>query len=458
MTLAELEEISRRDKRRMIIMGVGAVLLVGTYLGTQLVGSQYEQAEQVTMPAEPAAPDTSSQTAALPFDQYELLEGIRDASAEERLTTKDEALTAVLYYSKLLSALTYQGLGIEDLNGEVIASLSDNPSGHRLKALRARGTLEQLGKRQREGVVFEEYFGIVRLDDGGSAHIAFTSPPEDGIEVGSPVALSGLFVQMFSSELRGEWVDAPLLASRVLQPSSSLIGRQDPADLRALLLQEIQDDELDNIAGVPEHALWRMMAFARDQADEVDWSAAEELDSEVLEYLVRDGSAFRGVPYRVPISGNMGTWSEVAEENGLRLPRVSKGWIGNFAWRGPTGVINWVGPFEKPELSDREGAARLVTARGFFFKNLFYEQRDGNPGRAPLFVMAEVEPFTPPVDSSPVQLVYFLVGTTLTLILLIFFLLRRDRRSSDQLRQNLARRRRMRKVDPGTTAEDSAGS
>ena len=36
----------------------------------------------------------------------------------------------------------------------------------------------------------------------------------------------------------------------------------------------------------------------------------------------------------------MGTYTEAAGENPLRLETVTRGWIGNFAWTGAVPVIN----------------------------------------------------------------------------------------------------------------------
>jgi len=445
MTLEEAQALARRDKRRLLLMGGAVIVLAAFYIFAHRNEEAQGLGEPQDLPGgqELQVPDKPS-IETIPFDQEDVLAKIEDGTPEQRLSVSDEALTALLYYTKLLTWQHYMALGIVDLDESLCAAISDDPDSARVAPLRARGQVQTFSSRQREGVKFKEFYGTLALDGGGHAHFAFTTPPDGAPEVGKYLMLEGVLVQMLRAETPDGFVDAPLIASRTVTHSTPPTALLDAQALRVALFEGVKDDEIENVSGLPREPLDQLLLYARERGATEDWEGASELNNQTLNGILQGGEAFRGIPFRIPVSGNLGAWTQRADENGLRLDTMTHGWIGNFGWTGATGVIQWIAPFDRPELDQRYGGARLVTAKGYFFKNVYYLKQDQSPHRAPLFVMSEVTPFIPLHDPTPSYILFGVLGMTLLIIALVFFLLRRDKLAAEQLRLDFVRRRRAR--------------
>ena len=454
MTLEEAQELARRDKRRLLLMGGGAIALAAFYVFARMneegqgTGGSLPGSQNAEGPLEPAVET-------IPFDQADLLASILDGTPEERLNVSNEALTALLYYTKLLTRRNYEALGIEDLDEDRCKTISADPGSARVAPLRARGQVEAYSSRQRAGAKFTEFYGTLALDGGGHAHFAFMTPPDDAPRIGEYLMVEGVLVQMLRAETLDGFVDAPLLASRTATRSTPPTALLDSQALRLALFEGVKDDEIEDVSGLPREPLDQLLLYARENSATEDWEAATELNNQALNGILQGGEAFRGIPFRIPVSGNLGSWTERADENGLRLDTMTHGWIGNFGWTGATGVIQWVAPFNQPELDQRYGGARLVTAKGYFFKNIYYLKQDQSPHRAPLFVLSEVTPFIPVHDPTPSYIMYGVLGVTLLMVALVVFLLRRDKIAAEQLRQDFVRRRKARVESKRASAETS---
>ncbi len=444
---AQLEAMVKRDRNRLIMMTVAAVMLGGAYLATRFIGDRAQREEDLLKPAVVRQAEDHSVLLIIPFEDSEALEAIADATAEQRLSLSDQALSALLSYSLTQTTRHYEARGIRDLDSAVSAELAADPGAHRVDPLRARGWLEHLSKRKREGANTEEHYATLRLEDDSRVHIAFIAPPDESLTVGDFVRLDGLFVQFYRTEVQGAWHDVPLLAGRDLQPSYPRCSAPDREDLLDSLRKNVVDDTIGSVSEVPHEQLWQLMAYARDRAHEIDWSDEEEVlevNSDNLNLILQTGDYFRGRAVRLPISVNMATYTKSAGENCLRLDRITMGWIGNFTWKGAANVIQFVAPANWPELVEYDGAARYVTGRGFFLKNAIHAKYNGEPGRAPLFVMTDIEIHTPLEDPTTQYVLWGVLGGTLLMIGLVWFLLRQDRRQSTQLQMDLIRRRRAR--------------
>jgi len=449
---AELEAMAKKDRNRLIVLTVTTVLLGGAIFGTSLVKKRAVEREAQHAPRAPEGAEVADLVVP-PFDGQELLAAIDDATPEGRLVLAGDGLTSLLYYSNLLGPRHYAALEAPALDAAAAAQLLADPAAARARPYRVRGWVEELGRRRRNANL-EESYATLRLEDQATrAHVTFLEPAEEkDLGLGDFVHFDGLFAQAYRAPVAGSLIEGPLFAARELErsyPSRPALGAD---ELRALLIAEVDDDQLGDVRPDPHGALWELMAYASERADEVDWEGALELDSPTLGALVEDGEAFRGVPFRLPISINLDSWTSLAGENRLRLERLTRGWIGNSVWKGAAPVIQWIAPFEAPHLADRARSAHFVTGRGFFLRNVFYEKVDGSPGRTPLFVMAAVEPFVPPVDPRPRLLMMGVLFGTIGIIGLIWFLLRRDRRAARRLHEDLVRRRRARAVRDGAGA------
>ncbi len=443
MTLAEAEAMGRRDRRRILLLAIAVVVLGAGYFGTRMMSSADDAEDQGFPMGGDEGPD-GPQILTLPFDDDELLAQISDGSPETRLIPSTEPLEGLLKYSVTLQARNYEALGIREVDAAVAEELASDPASHRVEALRLRGRLARLVTHKSDDpAIGERHMGSIELEGGGWGHFACLRPVEMAVD--DYVRLDGVFAQILRAEAAGEMREGPLVAGRELMRSYEVLPAPTQEELWMQLLREVTDDELKQQSGIPHEAQWALMAFAAERAEEIDWDEAPEVNSDLLNTIAQGGDFFRGKPMRLPICGNLGAWTEEAGENPLRLERVTRGWIGNNTWRGSTGVIQYLGPFDKPELADHDGEARFVVARGFFLKTVFYERVDGRPGRAPFFVMSSVEAFDPPLDPTTRQILWGVLVGTVVMIVLIFWLLRRDARSSKELQAELVRRRRARR-------------
>ena len=441
--------MQRNDRIRILIMA-GAVIVLGVgYLFTSAQEKRYRAQEQDQ--EQPDLPGAEEQEVAHsvvvpPFDMPEVLAGIRDSTPAERVIVNGEALTAVFNYGRLLTPRHYEAAGLRDLSPEVRAELERDPSAHRVQPLRMRGWIESLGKRRRSESLPEEWAGSLRLEDDHFAHFVVLEVPP-GAAVGQFVRIDGMFLKLYSAEAPsavGGRMQGPLLLGPAAVPSYPRVDTSKQIELTAL--DGVRDDQAGDVTGIPERALWQLMARARAGDDSVDWSSAPVIDGQVIGELLKDGDAYRGKPFRLEISRNMGGWTESAGENPLRLERLTLGWIGNQTWKGQVPIISFYAPLDKPELRDRNGVSKYLTGRGYFFKTKVYERGAGDIGRAPVFVMEAVDVFVPRPDGTPAKMMWGVLVGLVLMIALLWFLLLRDRKKSVALHEELVRRRRARQA------------
>jgi hypothetical protein len=452
-TLEEAEAMARRDKRRIIAFTLGAALIGVAYFSTSRADIGRQDMTELPLPSTAAVPDIPLEP--LPFEEPEALAKIHDATPEERMTLDPEALVPVFRHARNQNEQLFKALGIVTLDATLHAELLAAPDAQRLKALRTRGQVLDVERRRREGGTRNDWFVTLRDASGLISHALFAAPPttataasgedDDTIRVGDHLRVDGLFFKVFRQEIEGAWLEGPLVLSHhaitSYPPVDERVARAAPA------LEHVRDDELGELHGRDEEAFWQLMARAKLLGEETDWSTAQEVDSALLARIFADGATYRGVPVRFPVSRNMGAWAESAPENPLGLDRLTLGFIGNVMWRTPVVVVQWLAPFDMPHLAnwnDEEGA-KYVEARGWFFRNEVYTKIGGEPGRAPLFVLAAVEPFVPPKDRVIATILWFAFGLTVLVIGSIFFLLRADKRKSSELHEALTRRKRERR-------------
>ncbi|MCP3919500.1 MAG: hypothetical protein GY711_28515 [bacterium] len=442
MTAAEANRLARRDRNRIIIMSVGALILGSGYLISRFAQSKYEEQDVLEQP-KIDAPVAEERVVTVEFDMPEQLEPIRDPPQQRAVINSQASLTKVYDYGRLFSEAQYRAMGVRLLDAATQAEVEADTDAHRVKPFRVRGELLAIAKREREGSYAPEMHGTLRTEDGRFAHFIVSDAPAEA-SVGSWVRVDGVFYKLFRKEVAEDWREGPLLLGREAIEAFAPIALA--SDLVVPGLAELTDDTFESTTGIPPAVEWGLMAKAQKSGESPDWESAPELTAEILGEMFQDGSAFRGKPFRIPVSRNVGSWVERAGENGLALDQVTRGWIGNFTWKGAVGVIRYSAPFANLTLQDWEDSARYVTARGFFLKNVNYEQQSGKPGRVPHFVMESVEIFTPEKDTSQAQLMWVVLGATVFLIALFWFLLVRDKKSAARLQEELVRRRRARRT------------
>lgn len=454
MTLAELESMAQRDKRRMITMGIGAAILLGGVIWTTILQKQYEDEEQSQHKTVVEAPVPQSELYLPPFQEEDraVLKEIRDSTKEERLQVHSDARLTLLTYALFLTPRHFDALGVRILDADGVAILEADAAAHRMAAFTTRGTVTSLGTFQSPDSSIPEYRGQIESEYGGSVQFALAiDPSESGFGVGSFVRIDGLFLQWTRQETSDGWEDTPLLCGRKMTASMERIhhSEEDLLDL----LAEVTDGDFDSGAEIAGQAKWALLAKGRDAADSIDWDAAPELNSDTITSIFKNPKLYRGRAFRLPVSVNMGLDDPVYGENPLRADAVSTGWVGNQLWIGPAPVIKWVAAMDASHLMNREGDARYLYGRGFFLKNLNYENPDGRPLRAPVFAMASMEVFTPIRDTRTHGILWAMAAVTGLLLILFVGLLMRDKRDSRRLQEEMVRRRRSRRSHPQTTTD-----
>ncbi|MCA9001004.1 MAG: hypothetical protein KDB61_03705 [Planctomycetes bacterium] len=444
----EAARMASRDKRKVIIMSIGFLVLLGAYLTSVITAKNKRQEEQSTMAgAGPEVAAPVSEVFVPEFKEQALLDGIRDSKESEQVLLNEESILATLKYTMKLTPSQYTVMGIRDLTPEIQAEIAQAPADHRLDPIRSRGRIMDLFHRPGNETTPATFYGTLEQSDGCHVHFVVSDSGKDDELPSDFLRLDGLFVQMHHSEVGGEWITAPLLVGRKLIGSYEFLRLNENLDTPSLAL--VEDDGSDSegesgTKGIPYQAQWEMLAKASQENGQVNWDEVPEFNSEILGQMALGDGAFRGQPFRIPISTSMDARTVEVGENPLHRNQLMNGWIGNYTWNKGRGLIQWMGAFDNPALHDFTDSAKLVTARGFFLKMVNYEQRNKQPGRAPLFIMESVDVYTPVVDKTEREILWGMLGLTGCIMILITWLLSRDKRQNKILQDKLAARRRAR--------------
>ncbi|MEM1449554.1 MAG: hypothetical protein AAF957_25600 [Planctomycetota bacterium] len=457
MSKEQAEALARRDRNRIIGLTFGAILIGGLYLYS--AGNAQEGAEAPgDAPIRPEVVDEESASTfeVIPFDQPDVLAEIKDSTEAEQDFLETEPLREVFGYARLQTAAAFDAMGLRNLDAAVSAELLAAPAEHRLDALLVRGEVLAVAPRAREGSQRSDWMGSIRGEDGTIGHFLVAAAPmqssgERAIRVGDYLRIDGLFhcVHRRAVDL-GEGptsVSAPLVLGPRAAPSTPELTEE----IARLLptLGSVVDDSVGKIIpeGDFELAQWELMGRASLLGEETDWESVPELDSETLRAIYENGDAYRGKPFKLPVSVNMDTYSVRVDDNPLRLDRMTIGWVGNNNWKGPVKTIKWLGPFTRQDMlrMEQDDQHRYLTGKGYFFRNHVFDNAQSQPIRAPVFVMHSIDVYTPEPEWSVAAFTYGVLGGTVILVGAIFLLLRADRKRSEKLYEDMVRRRRARR-------------
>lgn len=445
MTAEQAELLARKDKRRIIILAIGLLVLIGAFVTSQISAKNKKEQEQAANKNAMAVDDgpLESQIYVPEFKRMELLRNIRDSNESEQVQLKEESILAALKYTSKLTPAQYTVLGIYDLNAEMQEVIIANPASHRLDPLRVRGKILDLRHRPETDTTPGTFYGTLEQKDGSRAHFVVSDAGKMDDLPSDFLRLDGLFVQVHHAEIQGEWVNAPLLVGRRLVGSYEFLELD--AELNTPAMALVEDDvATEGSKGIPYQAQWELLAKASQESGQIDWANVPKFGDEYLGRMYKGDDSLRGMAFRFPISTSMAARTVEVGENPLHRNQIMKGWIGNYTWTKGNGLIQWIGAFDNEALHDYTGKAKLVTGRGFFLKNVVYEMRDGRAGKTPLFVMQSMEIHTPKVDSTEREILWAMLGLTGVIMVIITWLLSRDKRQNRLLQQKLAERRRAR--------------
>ena len=473
--LAKAEAQGRRDRTRLIIMCAGLVLVVVAYAVSTMQEKKHAVREDQVVGEEPEFSET---IAVKQFDFAAVEDQILDTRPEDRVLLPTSLYEPVTRHVLNFNDAHFHALGLELATAEVRAALEANPSAHRGKALRVRGKLEEIKTRERpDGKT--EYKGWLRGEDGELTHFIAMGTPDEVI-YGDYMRFDGLFLKLYKAEDHdGGWAEAPLLIGSRLVRSYPRYAEDafDPDVLKARL-NAIRDDTAKRSTGLDGdvfEAQWLLMDYAKTEAyAAIDWDNAAVLDNDNMTEILQYGDTWRyrlaadgiedpraerdpetgqrplleedliPIPIKIPVSKNMGTNTFDPGENPSRLDTITTGWLGNWTWTNHAGVIKFVMPAHRPDLTNRK-SAELLQGKGFFVKNHNYESKDHGTRTAPYFVLTELDIFTPKEDRLAEHIMWGVLGLTLFLLVLFPYLLMRDRKKSEALQRALVERRQARR-------------
>jgi hypothetical protein len=443
----------RRDRRRLIAMGVGLVALMIAFVISRFQADKYRADSKQLLPVTPEVVERVE----LPEIDVTRLDGlVSDSSAEDRVLLERAAVDELLGTTRNLTAAHFEALEAVLLDTTNVDALLVSPAASRGKAFTARGWITSLRTRKPGGGRPDETHGRMVLDGGRSVYFIARKTPE-GLGTDEYARVDGLFLKAFNDEdpsAPGTWIQGPLLVAPELTRSYSPLG--DVSSLSPGVFIDVTDDDVEGgITGLPTRPLWTLLAYARDHApDAVDWESVRELDMPSVNEMLADGSKWRLEPFRLPPTQLMGVWIRRPGENPARMEEVTEGWIGSWTWTGEAKVLRFMLPRPRSDLKEGD----LVTGRGYFFKNLAYAPSAGGMRLASMVVMEDLTKFIPTENKSVQQIWIGVIVAVVGLAVVMTVLLIRDQRRSKRIAENLIERRRKRRAQrQGTTGATGAG-
>lgn len=441
--------LNAKEKKRLVILGIGAVLMLGGVVAIQMQANKREAAQlaeaaalrQQTLPTEVAVPK---------IDIAALEAAADDADPARRVVLPGAVLEAGFAQASLISDGTYEALAGRVLTAESVQQILSAPQQHRGELWRARCFVEDMKEIPNpDAPDAPRWFARGRLEDGGKLYFAAERFVGIAPVPGDFVRLDGLFVRAHRVEVDGAWLEAPLLVGPRIVES---FPRLDPVtELAPDTFQFVHDDSVaQGFEGLDHDAYWKLVSYVKNlRPGQIDWEKVPVLDNKTISEIFADGTAWRGKPVRIPVARMLDVWKQSQDENPLRMDHLVAGWFGRGDWVGQAKVAQFVAPFDAVPPAVRKN----ITARGFFFKNLGYVPLNGGAAIAPFFVIESLEEFVPPDSAGLRQIAYLVAGSLLVLVVGGLILVRRDRKASAALEEELLRRKRERRQKLASAAK-----
>lgn len=436
--------LQKGERNKLIGMSALLVIVLVAFFTSRFQQSKHEERQGARVADE--EPEFVETVVVPPFTAAEEVAAqVLDNRPEDRVLLPSKVLAPYLDYSRGFSDAQFQAMDLRELTPELHAEISANPAAFRAQPFRVRGFLGDIKSIDHSDGT-REYRGWLTMPGGEVSHFIVSELDDDPVLDGY-MRVDGLFLKLYRRKGQlGQWAEGPLFVGARAVRS---FPESEPYDAEVLQarLDKIEDDSATRSTGLDGYvfdAQWLLMDYANSEAGAaIEWDSENvlELDNEVMVDVLKNGSKYRGKPFRIPVSKNMGIWTRNAGENPSRLDQITTGWIGNWTWSNQAGVIKFVMPAFRPDLQDAE----LVEARGFFLKNFNYEPRDGGTRQAPYFVLTDITEFVPERSFLAENLMYVVVGITLFLIALFPLLLLRDKKKSEALQRDLVRRKQERR-------------
>ena len=428
---------TEKEQRKFIALALTFLVISGVMVwGIVTSGSEPQKPAE----GEQASAQAESTLATPQFRTDELRQLVRDGTREERADIEPPALAIALADARLYNWVHYDAMGGRELDASVSAELLAAPDASRGKILRLRGFVEELVGYE-ESPNFPAHFrGRLKLDDGTPVFATFQTCVDYEFGAGDYVQVDGMFVKVLGREVAGTWLEAPLIVGPRAQKSYPKMGQVTSLEKKDL---DQNFGILDQLASAERIEFWRVVSYTRDvDMTKLDWRSAPLLDKDTMGRLSSDPESFLGVPVRIPPCRVQDMWPQLQGENPARVAKLTEGWLGASEWlRTPNPVIQFATLVPVPDYK----IGSEVTARGFFVHMREYEAVGGKR-KAPVFVLAGMDPYETPKDGVFSRVLGIVSVSLLALVGLFWMLLRRDGAKSRELDEELKRRRRERRT------------
>lgn len=428
---------TEREQRKFIVLGFTFVVIgAGMFWGIVTSRSGPEKPED----SERTTQQPESSLATPQFRTDELRKLVRDATREDRADIETPALGVALADARLYNWVHYAAMGGRELDASVAAELLAAPDTSRGKVLRLRGFVEELVSYEESPLLPAHFRGRLKLDDGTQVFATFQTCVDYEFGAGDYVQVDGQFVKVLGREVAGAWLEAPLVVGPRAQKSYPAMGK-----VTSLAKQDLDSNFgiLDELASAERIEFWRVVSYTRDvDMTQLDWRSAPLLDKDTMGRLSSEPESFLGVPIRIPPCRVQDMWTQPQGENPARITQLTEGWLGASDWlRTSNPVIQFATLVPVPDYK----IGSEVTARGFFVHMREYEAVGGTR-KAPVFVIAGMDPYEVPRDGVFTRVLGIVSLSLLALVGLFWMLLRRDGAKSRALDEELKRRRRERRT------------
>ncbi|KAA3605027.1 MAG: hypothetical protein DWQ01_20730 [Planctomycetota bacterium] len=432
--LLEAQRLAKQERRRLWIMAMGLVLVVGMAVTIQQSLSKGEEEG----PAEPN--ETLESMVAQPPVQPELLEEVADADEIDRLKIEPGPFRHLSQMAHLLQTGHLRALGNPELPLEQV---EQNPESYRGKAFRVRGLLQATRILTRSPGAPEERWSWLQTDQGQD--VFFVSlRTDEGVFPGSFVKGDGFFFKLYRQTLDGKILTAPLLIGRELLRSYRLLEPSQEIDLAALA--DIETPEIGTQQGPQQTPYWSLLNVAHHlgqdpAALEQRFENVPQLTLSRLTELAAQPAAFRGQPI---ILAGMVSDHQVMEagENPVRLEFTTSIWLRNLAWGDH--LVHVVAPGRFPD-SREKGGSQEFQYLGWFMQLESYFDTTNRPRRAPLFIVAGGRWMDVKAPSWIGETMLGFLAAAIVLTLVMIVLIRQDRKRTAQMNRKLEERRRQRR-------------
>ena len=327
-------------------------------------------------------------------------------------------------YARLQTDTALRALGREELDAARQGEILADPGAARLAPARSRKVVAaRVRPRDDGGRMRDDWIGTLQTLDGQYVHFLVAGAPvqPDGqrrVDIGDYLRVDGLFHCVYRAAVEGEPVAAPLVLGANLVPSTAPMTprpRVSPQRSRPSRTTASARSSSRPSSSRPSGNSWDApSSWARR-------STGTPRPNSTRRRSPRSTRTARATAAPVPRARvhQHGHLLEAHRRQPAAHRSQTEGWIGNSTWKGSVKTIKWFSPFTRQDML-REGLDddhRYVVGKGSFFRNHVFMNKDGQPIRAPIFVMDAVDVFVPEEDPTIAWFKWGVLGGTIVLTL-----------------------------------------